>query len=52
MNGSISKIFSNQDQRLGYRAEAIGEGTLLVLEDLPGWGPGADPLAAATYVVR
>jgi len=30
-----------------YQAEDTGEGTVLVLEDLAGWQPGADPLAAA-----
>src|SRR5215471_16854468 len=30
-----------------YRAEDTDEGTVLVLEDLAGWQPGADPLAAA-----
>lgn len=30
-----------------YQAEDTGEGTMLVLEDLGGWQPGADPLAAA-----
>jgi Phosphotransferase enzyme family len=29
-----------------YRAEDTDEGTVLVLEDLSGWQPGADPLAA------
>jgi aminoglycoside phosphotransferase (APT) family kinase protein len=30
-----------------YRAEETGEGTVLVLEDLSAWRPGADPVAAA-----
>jgi hypothetical protein len=30
-----------------YQAEDTVEGTMLVLEDLSGWQPGADPLAAA-----
>ncbi|HUL24593.1 MAG TPA: phosphotransferase [Streptosporangiaceae bacterium] len=30
-----------------YRAEDTADGTLLVLEDLSSWQPGADPLAAA-----
>jgi Phosphotransferase enzyme family len=30
-----------------YRADATGEGTVLVLEDLSAWLPGADPAAAA-----
>jgi aminoglycoside phosphotransferase (APT) family kinase protein len=30
-----------------YQAEDSGEGTVLVLEDLSSWPPGADPLAAA-----
>lgn len=30
-----------------YQAEETDEGTVLVLEDLSGWRPGADPLAAA-----
>jgi len=30
-----------------YRAEDTDEGTVLVLEDLSGWQPGAEPLAAA-----
>lgn len=30
-----------------YRAEDTDEGTVLVLEDLSGWRPGADPLAAS-----
>ena len=30
-----------------YQAEDTGEGTVLVLEDLSWWQPGADPLAAA-----
>jgi hypothetical protein len=30
-----------------YQAEDTGHGTVLVLEDLAGWQPGADPLAAA-----
>ena len=30
-----------------YRAEESGEGTVLVLEDLSAWSPGADPVAAA-----
>jgi Phosphotransferase enzyme family len=30
-----------------YRAEASEDGTLLVLEDLSGWQPGADPVHAA-----
>jgi hypothetical protein len=30
-----------------YRAEESGEGTVLVLEDLSAWAPGADPVAAA-----
>ena len=30
-----------------YRAEETGEGTVLVLEDLSAWRPGADPAAAA-----
>ncbi len=30
-----------------YQAEDTGEGTVLVLEDLSSWQPGADPLAAA-----
>jgi aminoglycoside phosphotransferase (APT) family kinase protein len=30
-----------------YQAEVTGEGTLLVLEDLSEWQPGADPAAAA-----
>jgi Phosphotransferase enzyme family len=30
-----------------YRAEETGEGTVLVLEDLSAWRPGADPIAAA-----
>jgi Phosphotransferase enzyme family len=30
-----------------YRAEETAEGTLLVLEDLSAWQPGADPAAAA-----
>ena len=30
-----------------YRAEATDDGTLLVLEDLSAWQPGADPLQAA-----
>jgi Phosphotransferase enzyme family len=30
-----------------YQAGDTGEGTVLVLEDLAGWQPGADPLAAA-----
>ncbi len=30
-----------------YRASQTGEGTVLVLEDLSGWRPGADPAAAA-----
>jgi len=30
-----------------YQAEDTSEGTVLVLEDLAGWQPGADPLAAA-----
>lgn len=30
-----------------YRAEDTDAGTVLVLEDLSGWQPGADPLAAA-----
>lgn len=35
-----------------YRAEDTGEGTVLVLEDLSGWQPGADPLAAASVLSR
>jgi hypothetical protein len=31
-----------------YQAEVADEGTLLVLEDLGDWTPGADPLAAAS----
>jgi Phosphotransferase enzyme family len=30
-----------------YQAEATGDGTLLVLEDLSSWQPGADPVDAA-----
>jgi hypothetical protein len=30
-----------------YRAEETGDGTVLVLEDLSAWRPGADPVAAA-----
>ena len=30
-----------------YQAEDTAEGTLLVLEDLSAWQPGADPVAAA-----
>jgi hypothetical protein len=30
-----------------YQAEEISEGTLLVLEDLSSWTPGADPVEAA-----
>jgi len=30
-----------------YRAEETGDGTILILEDLSGWQPGADPVAAA-----
>jgi hypothetical protein len=30
-----------------YRAEETGEGTVLVLEDLSAWSPGADPVVAA-----
>jgi hypothetical protein len=30
-----------------YQAEATADGTLLVLEDLSGWAPGADPVRAA-----
>jgi hypothetical protein len=30
-----------------YESEDTGESTTLVLEDLSGWQPGADPLAAA-----
>lgn len=30
-----------------YEAEDTGEGTVLVLEDLAGWRPGADPVTAA-----
>lgn len=30
-----------------YHAEDNGDGTVLILEDLSSWQPGADPLAAA-----
>jgi hypothetical protein len=33
-----------------YQAEDTGDGTVLVLEDLAGWQPGADPLAAASVL--
>src|SRR5262245_18467244 len=33
-----------------YRAEHDGDGTLLVLEDLSAWTPGADPVAFATIL--
>jgi hypothetical protein len=33
-----------------YEAEDSGPGTVLVLEDLAGWRPGADPLAAASVL--
>jgi len=35
-----------------YRAEEADEGTVLVLEDLSGWRPGADPLAAARVLAE
>lgn len=35
-----------------YRSEDSGEGTLLVLEDLSAWRPGADPAAAATLLAQ
>ena len=35
-----------------YRAEDSDEGTLLVLEDLSAWRPGADPLVAARLLAR
>jgi hypothetical protein len=33
-----------------YHAEDTGEGTVLVLEDLSAWSPGADPVAAAALL--
>jgi hypothetical protein len=33
-----------------YRADETGDGTVLVLEDLSGWLPGADPVVAATVL--
>jgi hypothetical protein len=33
-----------------YQADDTSEGTVLVLEDLGGWQPGADPLAAASVL--
>lgn len=33
-----------------FEAEETGEGTVLVLEDLAAWAPGADPVAAAATV--
>lgn len=35
-----------------YRAEATGDGTLLELEDLSSWQPGADPVSAARVLAR
>ena len=35
-----------------YRAEESDEGTLLVLEDLTSWRPGADPVAAAGILAQ
>jgi Phosphotransferase enzyme family len=35
-----------------YQAEDTDEGTELVLEDLSGWQPGADPLAAARVIAE
>lgn len=35
-----------------YRAEATDDGTLLELEDLSAWQPGADPVSAAEILVR
>jgi hypothetical protein len=35
-----------------YRAEATDDGTLLELEDLSSWPPGADPAAAAEVLAR
>lgn len=35
-----------------YRAEATGDGTLLELEDLSAWQPGADPASAAEVLAR
>src|SRR5215469_8059257 len=34
-----------------YQAEVTDEGTMLVLEDLSAWQPGADPAAAARLLV-
>lgn len=35
-----------------YRAEATDDGTLLELEDLSSWQPGADPVSAARVLAR
>ncbi len=35
-----------------YRAETGADGTVLVLEDLSAWTPGADPMAAARTLAR
>jgi len=35
-----------------YRAEDTDEGTVLVLEDLSGWHPGADPVAAVRVLAE
>lgn len=35
-----------------YRAEVTDEGTVLELEDLSSWQPGADPAAAAAVLAE